>query len=136
MTRIKSILLTVMVSLGLIAPIGVATVAHAAISINDNICKGAQLDPAAKEGCKAKSIDDSAGGVTSIIATGIDLFSLIVGIIAVVMIIIGGVKYITSNGDAGNVTGAKNTILYAIIGLIIVALAQTVVFFVLDKATT
>jgi hypothetical protein len=51
------------------------------------------------------------------------------------MIIWGGLKYITSGGDSGNVTGAKNTILYAIIGLIIVALAQFIVRFVLSKTT-
>jgi hypothetical protein len=55
--------------------------------------------------------------------------------VAVVMIIIGGLKYITSGGDSGNVTGAKNTILYAIIGLVIVALAQFIVRFVLSKTT-
>ena len=46
-------------------------------------------------------------------------------------VIIGGLKYITSGGDSGNVTGAKNTILYAVIGLIIVVLAQVIVRFVL-----
>jgi hypothetical protein len=44
-------------------------------------------------------------------------------------------KYITSGGDSGNITGAKNTILYAIIGLVVVALAQIVVRFVLAKAS-
>ena len=131
----KRILFTLAASLGLIAPVGLTAVAHAAISINDNICNGAQLDPNAG-GCANADIGSAGTDVQSIIATGIDLFSLVVGIIAVIMIIIGGVKYITSGGDAGNVTGAKNTILYAIIGLIVVALAQTVVFFVLDKATT
>jgi hypothetical protein len=52
------------------------------------------------------------------------------------MIILGGFKYITSGGDTGNVTGAKNTILYAIVGLVIVALAQIIVRFVLDKTTS
>lgn len=64
----------------------------------------------------------------------INVFSLVVGVISVIMIIIGGLKYITSGGEAGNITGAKNTILYAIIGLVVVALAQVVVKFVLSKA--
>jgi hypothetical protein len=51
------------------------------------------------------------------------------------MIIIGGLKYITSSGDSNNITSAKNTILYAIIGLVVVALAQFIVKFVLGKAT-
>ena len=52
------------------------------------------------------------------------------------MIVVGGLKYITSGGDSSNVTGAKNTILYAIIGLIIVALAQLLVRFVLRTVTS
>jgi hypothetical protein len=51
------------------------------------------------------------------------------------MILIGGFRYITSGGDSGNVSGAKNTILYAIVGLVIVALAQFIVRFVLSQST-
>ncbi len=65
----------------------------------------------------------------------INVFSLVVGVISVIMIIIGGLKYITSGGESSNVSGAKNTILYAIIGLVVVALAQIIVKFVLDKVT-
>ena len=55
----------------------------------------------------------------------------IVGIIAVVMLIIGGVKYLLSGGDAKKVTDAKNTVLYAIIGLVIAFLAFAIVNFVI-----
>jgi hypothetical protein len=51
------------------------------------------------------------------------------------MIIWGGFKYITSGGDSNNVSGAKNTIIYAIIGLVIVALAQLIVHFVISQST-
>jgi cytochrome bd-type quinol oxidase subunit 2 len=71
--------------------------------------------------------------VDTIIHLVINLFSLVVGVISVIMIIVGGLKYITSSGDSANVTGAKNTILYAIIGLVIVALAQVIARFVLQK---
>jgi hypothetical protein len=62
--------------------------------------------------------------------------SAIVGIVAVIMIIVGGLRYITSGGNDTSVTGAKNTILYAIIGLIIVALAQVLVRFTLSKVAS
>ena len=74
--------------------------------------------------------------VDRIIKLVINIFSLIVGVVSVIMIIIGGLKYITSAGDSGNVQGAKNTILYAIIGLVIVVLAQVVVRFVLERTAT
>ena len=77
--------------------------------------------------------EDPSDQVNDIIRLVINIFSLIVGVISVIMIIIGGLKYITSGGDSGNVSGAKNTILYAVIGLVVVALAQVIVRFVLDS---
>ena len=71
--------------------------------------------------------------VNNITTIAINLFSVVVGLVCVVMIIIGGLKYVTSNGDTGNVSGAKNTILYAVVGLVIVALAQLIVKFVVNK---
>ena len=56
----------------------------------------------------------------------------IVGIIAVIMLIIGGIKYVVSGGDAKKVTDAKNTVLYAIIGLVIAFIAFAIVNFVLS----
>ncbi|MGA3150600.1 MAG: pilin [Candidatus Saccharimonadales bacterium] len=70
-----------------------------------------------------------------VITTAVNVLSIIVGVVAVIMIIIGGFRYIASGGKQESVSGAKNTILYAIIGLIIVALAQVIVRFVLNKTT-
>lgn len=56
----------------------------------------------------------------------------IVGIIAVIMLIIGGIRYVVSGGDSKKVTDAKNTVLYAIIGLIICFLAFAIVNFVIS----
>lgn len=99
--------------------------------IQNSLCSGSNLS----------TTNDTCSNVTSsahttvdnIITTVINIFSLVVGVVSVIMIIIGGLKYITSGGDSGNVSGAKNTILYAIIGLVIVALAQVIVKFVLGK---
>lgn len=57
----------------------------------------------------------------------------VVGIIAVVMMIIGGISFITSQGDAGKVTKARNTILYGVVGLIVALLAFAIVNFVLNN---
>ncbi len=57
----------------------------------------------------------------------------VLGVLAVVVIIIGGVQYMTSNGDPGKVKKAKDTILYGIIGLIIVILSAAIVNFVIAK---
>ncbi|MBQ3318453.1 hypothetical protein IJG76_00295 [Candidatus Saccharibacteria bacterium] len=55
-----------------------------------------------------------------------------IGIISVIMIIFGGIRYIVSGGDSKKVTDAKNTILYAIIGLVICLLSYAIVNFVLS----
>jgi len=56
----------------------------------------------------------------------------IVGVIAVIMLIWGGIRYVISGGDAKKVTEAKNTVLYAIIGLVISLLAFAIVNFVIN----
>ena len=58
-----------------------------------------------------------------------------VGIISVIMLIYGGLRYVLSGGDSKKVTDAKNTILYAIIGLIISILAFSIVNFVINAVT-
>ena len=55
----------------------------------------------------------------------------ILGIVAVVVMIIGGIGYMTSAGDAGKVKKSKDTILYGLIGLIIVVLSFAIVNFVI-----
>ena len=70
------------------------------------------------------------------IANVVNLISLVVGVAAVIMIIVGGFRYITSGGNQEGVKSAKNTIIYAIIGLVIVALAQIIVKFVLNQTVT
>ena len=102
------------------------------------LCDGAtdlKITSTPEAGQCAQAAGDTETRVNSLITKIINILSVIVGIVAVIMIIFGGFKYITSGGDSGNVTGAKNTILYAIIGLIIVALAQFIVRFVLSTTT-
>lgn len=131
MNRIKRILLSAVIALGLSAPALVPSVAHAATAnIRDGLTCGTELT-AATSNCTtpAGGANDAQGLITG----AINIISLVVGIVAVIMIIVGGFKYITSSGDSGKVGSAKNTILYAIIGLVVVALAQVIVRFVLTK---
>jgi hypothetical protein len=97
------------------------------------ICRGAGGTEYTNGKCTTGNGGDPETQVSKLVADIINIFSWVVGIAAVIMIMVGGFKYITSTGDSGNVTSAKNTILYAIIGLVIVALAQIIVRFVLNK---
>jgi|LSQX01.3.fsa_nt_gb hypothetical protein len=58
-----------------------------------------------------------------------DVLLFIIGAISVIMLIVGGIRYVVSGGDQGAVTSAKNTILYAIVGIIVAILAYAVVNF-------
>ena len=78
---------------------------------------------------------DAIAVLNSLVARFINLLSIVVGVVSVIMIIFGGFRYITSAGRDTSVTSAKNTILYAIIGLVIVVLAQVIVRFVLQQST-
>ncbi len=71
--------------------------------------------------------------VDSLIATTINILSWIVGVIAVIMIIVSGFTYVTSGGDSGKISTAKTTLVYAVVGIVIVAFAQAIVQFVLTK---
>lgn len=90
----------------------------------DDVCEGVKLTGG---GCE----DD--GSISKVIQTIINILSIITGVVAVIMIIIGGLRYVTSAGDSNNLSSAKNTILYAIIGLVVVAMAQVIVRFVISK---
>jgi len=70
--------------------------------------------------------DDLGGNIQTIV----NMLLFILGAIAVVMIVIGGIKYTTSNGDSAAVTSAKNTILYSVVGLIVAIMAYAIVNFV------
>lgn len=72
----------------------------------------------------------------STVKTIINVVLGIVGLIAVVMIIIGGISFITSQGDSAKVTKAKNTVLYGVIGLVVALLAFAIVNFVLGNVFT
>ena len=63
------------------------------------------------------------------IITNVLLF--IIGAVSVIMLVIGGIRYTVSAGDSSAVTGAKNTILYAIVGIVVAILAYAVVNFVI-----
>jgi len=72
----------------------------------------------------------SQGGIFQTV-TNILLF--LIGAISVIMLIIGGIRYVVSGGDQSAVTGAKNTILYAIVGIVVAFLAFAAVNFVITQ---
>lgn len=117
-----------------VVPFAAPATGFAAVDIQGKLCSSA--DSLTVDG--TGDCSTTAGGtdkVNNIIESIVNIFSVLVGVIAVIMIIWGGLRYITSGGDSGKITNAKNTIIYALIGLVVVALAQFIVKFVLNKVT-
>ena len=75
-----------------------------------------------------------ASGDGSLVSKIIDIMLYAIGIISVIMLIIGGFRYVVSGGQKEAVTAAKNTILYAIIGLLVAIFAYPIIKFVVDFA--
>lgn len=72
--------------------------------------------------------------ILTVISTGINFLLIVIGTLSVVMIIVGGIRYTASGGNDKSVASAKNTIMYAVIGLVVAALAGAIVNFVLKDA--
>ena len=130
-------LITGALALALFAtPVLVPVAAHAATSLcgADQSISGCVNGGVQKTDPNSGVTGDTAvTKVTGLATDIIKIFSYVVGIVSVIMVIVGGFQYVTSGGDSGKVTTAKNTIMYALIGIVIVALSQIMVNFVLAK---
>lgn len=134
MKRLSAIIGTVLLvvsATGMAPALAVATPAAPGILVMAD----AKSDACAGIGLAGSDCNSGAGAskLNGTIRTGLNTFSIIIGIVAVVMIIVAGFRFITSGGDTGKVAGAKSAILYAVIGLIIVVFAQSIVWFVLQN---
>lgn len=78
-----------------------------------------------------QEVGDKESDLVGIITQILNIIVGLLGIVCVVVIILGGVNYMTSTGDAGKVKKAKDTILYGVIGLVVCALAAVIVNFVI-----
>lgn len=139
-TKTKNLILTAVASLLLLSGLSVAISPFVSAApapeptattntAADQICQGLSAADGSS-GCDAKGTNKTA---TSLVNNIINLFSWVIGVIAVIMIIFGGFKFVTSSGDSSKVASARSTIIYALIGLVVVALAQTIVKFVLGQ---
>lgn len=107
------------------ASLSLAPAAHA---VSANICQsGASAEVKAANGCNG----NASGNVQKVVVNALNVIVGILGVVAVVFIVVGGVNYMTSAGDAGKIDKAKKTIIYAVIGLIVSALAFAIVNFVI-----
>jgi len=137
--KIKSFILLSVTMLTFGAPMMVPVLVSADCSGDIQTGIGTGIDSATGPSASGKACStisgDSAGSLSAVAKKVVNVFSIIVGIVAVIFVIYGGFRYITSGGDSGSVGNAKNTLIYALVGLVIVALAQLIVHYVLSTAS-
>jgi hypothetical protein len=110
---------------GLAVPILGATVS--AVTPGEAACESANKAADSKQNCGKTDPNQVSNGVAKIGKSIVNVFSAIIGVTAVIFLLYGGFRYITSGGSTEKVGDAKKTIIFAIIGLIVVALAQVIV---------
>lgn len=110
------------------------TVSYAADKVDIDTAKSVTQEGACEQQDNARGCGNG-GALGNIFATVANVILFLVGAVAVIMLIIGGFRYVTSNGDANAISGAKNTILYAIIGIVVAFLAYAAVNFVVTSLT-
>ena len=85
------------------------------------------------EGANAAKGDDQQTDLVANIQTITNTMLFVIGVVAVIMLIVGGFRYIFSGGSSQNTQAAKDTILYAVIGIVVALLAYAIVNFVLGQ---
>lgn len=132
-TKIVSLSVALAITMGIVSAVPALAQAQPETPAQQ-ACSALRLQDSSVDCTKSSSITDSKP-VNNLAMTVINIFSVIVGAVSVFMIIIGGFRYIISGGDSSGTKAGKDTILYAVIGLVIVIFAQVIVKFVLSETT-
>lgn len=127
MRRIRSFMVVAGLASALLLPALNAPDTHAATFDLFKSCSGVD-----SEICKDQA-DQKLFGANSIWTRIINMLIFLIGSIAVIMIVVGGMRYVLSGGDSSAVNSAKNTILYAVVGLIVAVMAYAIVNFVVTQ---
>jgi hypothetical protein cdiviTM7_00647 len=85
---------------------------------------------------KGDGVNENTADPQALVKQFVNIFLFAVGALSVIMLIWGGIRYTTSAGDSNKVQAAKNTVLYAIVGLVVAILAYAIVNMVMSKFTS
>jgi hypothetical protein len=121
--RLSLMLASILMGVSLLVPAAVATAAATQTDAKNKVCEGIG-------GCSNTAGEKS---VSDILALVVNVLSTIVAVAAVLVIVFAGFRYVIAMGDSSKISSAKDTIMYAIIGLIVAGLAQVIVRFVLSR---
>lgn len=119
-----------LITLALVVPLLlVSTIGAQEVDPIGQACSGNAQN---SEVCTAGS-NDPITGENGVLLRAVDIISYMAGFAAVLMLVIAGLKFVTSSGDPNSVKSARDTIIYALIGVAVLILCQTIVKFVISK---
>jgi hypothetical protein len=130
---IKKKLHILILGLGIAGLVALPASAALAANVLAPACRG----HATADACESNDAQPTSGnaiyGPNGLLTRAASFIAVLVGITSIIMIIVGGFKYVTSSGDPGNIKSAKDTIMFAIVGILVAVTAQSIVVFVLRE---
>ncbi|MEI7838520.1 MAG: hypothetical protein WCI37_01910 [bacterium] len=125
----------------LLIPISIAYISSSVFAADStiptgisNICASAVANGGTRPGfCTDGSSTSPQNPAYSVFSTVLNILSWAIGIISVIVIIVAGIRMITSNGDSKSFSSARDSILYAAIGIVVFAVSQIILYFVISK---
>lgn len=103
-----------------------------AVSVTDKACATIP-DSAVCKDAEQGQTSNPLFGENGVLTSVVSILSLVLGVIAVIVLIIAGIRFATSQGNAQSVGNVRNTVIYACVGIAVAALAQALVQLVLSK---
>ena len=132
-------LLIIFASLVCLSLVGLSNArAQAAFNLFGQACSTSGNKGSVCQDANAHPNQDAAGnnsiyGKDGLLSKAITILDIVIGLVAVIMIVVGGLKYVLSGGDSNSANSARDTVLYAVIGLVIAVTGQVIVKFVLNR---
>jgi type IV secretion system pilin len=128
MTKLKFLILSFFLLLSLVFT-GCHPVKTSAFDLFGDVCSGQGSSSTACQEKLNRGGENRLSGPNGIIKTAANIMALVTGIAAVIVIIIGGLSFVTAGGNAEQAATARRRVLFALVGLVVVALAWSIVTF-------
>ena len=120
------------ITAALILMLGAATMTFVGTTLAEAASCGSASE-CINQGMTASGTSSTPKSLGSILTTVTNILLFLMGAISVIMIIVGGIRYITSQGNQQQLQSAKNTVLYAVVGLVVAIAARAIVMLVVDS---
>lgn len=131
--KLKIALFSMIVAL--LPAVGVSQISLAQVDISSEVCSTSPR-PAICDDINAVDGTESTNplyGPDGVLTSAVNILSILAGVAAVIMLILGGIKMALGQGDPGKISGARNQIIYALVGIAVAVVAQGVVRLVLNN---